>query len=342
MFSRLQNLLHRRLPTDLVGIDINPDNLKISKIDQSTTPFELQNFNVKSLPPGYLVKDEIKDVEGLANFIRELFRESQITTRQVALSIPRSFALIKNITIDSRLTHSEIESRAWLEANRFFPDLVGEIYLDFSLGEPSGSDSPTLDLTLVACRKEHVDPYIQVLKEANLIPRVVDVNCYALERMLPFMISEAEINEAIGLLNLDSFLSSFIVVHNKKLIYAHDQTYDGTRLKSEIKEYESKTEKSQELYEEILKRNLTSHLRHTMHFFYSSRPSMGIKEILLSGDCATLEGVAQFIQKETEIKVRIANPLINLKISPTIDSEKLNKLAPQLTLCCGLAISDLK
>jgi type IV pilus assembly protein PilM len=352
----LRRWLQQRNSHNLVGLDIDSDVIKLLKINSLATPNVIENFAVKPLPAGAILKNEIKDENAVVSALNQLFTESGLIKDYVALAIPRSLALIKNVTIDNRLNESEIESRAWVEANRNFPDLVGDIHLDFSIIGPSAQDANQLDMVLVACRKEQIKPYLDVLKQSNLTPKVLDVNCYALERALDKMLSPDNDNQtAVALLNLNFTLSSLIVSQKNHLIYAHDHSYDGHRLLTQVrtllqeegKNMSDPIEKlllpeNESAFNEILKENLTSHLRHTMHFFYSSRPNINIQKLYLAGDCATVPKIAEFIQQETNLETVLASPFINMVNGPSIDVELLKKYAPSLTLCCGLALSNLK
>ncbi len=117
--------------------------------------------------------------------------------------------------IDNRLNAEEIESRAWIEANRHFPDLIGEIYLEFYIQPSSTGKANETELVLIACRKEHIKPYLETLQAAGLTVKIIDVNCYALERALPLVTDISSSIKTIAILNLNINLSSLVVVHKK-------------------------------------------------------------------------------------------------------------------------------
>ncbi len=350
----MRRWLNQRTPNTLVGLDIQPETIKLLEINAHDGGNRIENFAITSVPVGAIIKDEVKDPGIIANSLRELFRDHNIKSKNVALAIPRSAAIIKNITVDSRLTSSEIESRAWVEANRHFPDLVGDINLDFSIS-PSAQDASLLDMTLVACRKEQIKPYLEIIRQSGLTAKVVDVNCYALERAMS-LISKAGSADSLALLNLNFTLSSLVVVQQNQLIYAHDHTYDGVRLTTQIKKLsenpnaepattpptgEATANAIDSSYAAVLKENLSAHLRHTMHFFYSSRPNVSIQKLIIAGDCATIPNLLEFIQQETNIETELADPFINMKFDSNINTTELHRSAPVLMLSCGLALSKI-
>jgi type IV pilus assembly protein PilM len=78
---------------------------------------------------------------------------------------------------------SDIEANISIEAAQYIPYPVEEIYLDFEVKGLSQASSEQQDILLVATRKENVDTREAALKEAGLVPAVVDVEAYALENM---------------------------------------------------------------------------------------------------------------------------------------------------------------
>jgi type IV pilus assembly protein PilM len=348
----LQQKWNKNVVQSLFGVDISAHAIKVMKVNSSQTPFQVEKFSIVALPAGTIIKDEIKNPAQLVDTLKQAMLNIDGKIKNVAIAIPRASAIIKNINVDSRLTPLEIESRAWVEANRYFPDLVGEIYLDFDVIGQSVQDSTQLDLVLVACMKEQVKSYLDVLNESGLTAKVVDINCYAFERAL-LAISQPKLQGAIALLNLDFSLSSLIVMHDNAMTYAHDHSFEGQRLMTQVKQLlqdEGKKlidplEKSASLQDanfvKILKENLSSHLRHTMHFFYSSRPNLTIEKVLIGGDCSIIPGIAEFIQQEINIETAIANPFADMVFSEEVDVDLFKKTSSTLLLAYGLALSNM-
>lgn len=335
---------------DLVGLDIGPDRIKLLRIDSESEPYRVLEYASAPLPAGVIVKDEIKNPAAIASALRDILRISGTTAKFAAVAIPRNLAIIKTITVDKRLNSREIESRAWIEANRLFPDLIGNIYLDFTVTGSSLQAPDQMDLLLVACRKEHIKPYLELVQQGGLTPRIVDVNCYALERILQLSLASKPDLHTVALLNVNLTQTSMIVINNKKLIHAHDQGYDGQRLLTQVEEF-IKNKHAQPgmenapivvddaAYYKLVQDNFISHLRHTIHFFYSSRSNITIDKIILSGDCTVIPDFSSFIEKEIGIKTELANPFENMKLGSHLNAAEMTQNAPALMLCSGLALS---
>lgn len=323
---------------EIIGLDIGSDFIKLLKINKKTSPKMVEKFAVVPLPSGAIIKNEIKEPRIVAEIIKNSLDALGIKTKEAALAISRSSTIMKNITVDKRLTADELESRAWIEASHQFPDLVGESYLDFTVIGDAPKDPSQLEVTLVACRKEVVDPYIELLHLAGLVPKIMDVNSFAFERTLLEIAKSVPQNKTIALLNLDTSLSTLIVLHENKLIYAHDERFDADRLLKQVKEAGADAEKQNT----ILKETISAHLRHTMHFFYSTRSQFTIEKLFVGGDCTKGNNLIDFIKNETGIDTQVANPFMNMRIHSAINQDEFKQFSSSLVLCAGLALSDIE
>lgn len=335
----------------LVGLDLGPGFVKLLQMDASMDPGWVEAFGMVSLPAGVIAKDEIKDAAAVGTALREAFVQAGVKTKNVALAIPRSSTIIKTISVNKKLGFKDIESRAWVEANHHFPDLVGDIFLDFDIVGPSAQDPSQLDLLLVACRKDQIKAYLDLLQANDLNTKIVDVNCYAFERALSLIMKKTPELKTVALLNLDYNISSLVVVHENQMIYAHDHSYEGLYFSSQVQQYLEPRKDQKDLiknlasspdYMDILKAGTSAHLRHSMHFFYSSRPHITIQKLVLGGDCSALPYLNTFIEKETGIQTVLADPFEGMDLADSIDPELLRQHSSSLMLCCGLALSKLK
>ncbi|MHB1948170.1 MAG: type IV pilus biogenesis protein PilM [Gammaproteobacteria bacterium] len=336
MLLRLMQL--SPIQNEIIGLDIGSDFIKLLKINNKTSPKLVEKYAIAPLPSGAIIKSEIKEPNIVAQILKKTLEETRLKTEHIVLAITRSSTIIKNITIDSRLTPDELETRVYIEAKHQFPDLIGDSYLDYTIIGKSPKDEAQLEVILVACRKNVIDSYISLLNLAGVAPKAVDVNSFAFERALLEIANSAPECKTVALLNLDTSLSTLIVLHDKKLIYAHDESFDAHRLLTQLNEAKNDVEKQQT----ILKENLSTHLRHAMNFFYSTRSHFNIEKLFVSGDCTKDFNLSDFIHNETGLDTCIADPFSHMQISPEINATEFKKSQSELVLCAGLALYSLE
>lgn len=319
---------------DLIGIDIGTRFIKLLKIKTVGNEYLIELIAYIPVPDGIVSSGEIKDKSLIARLIHDALADANIDSKNVAICIPRSIAIVKNITVDNRLTSDEIESKVWIEVNRLFPNLIGNIYLDYSVLGPVAKDSHQLELLLVACRKEQLDPYLSVMRKAKLNTKIVDVNSYALERALALIAKQAPELKTIALLNISFSWIDLIVIHEGSMVYMHEINYDGSGL--------GKQKNTPEENHDLLQSTLGLQLRHSLQFFYSSRPNVRVERIYLVGDaCVTIPNLREFVQQEVGKEIVLGNPFLNMQFASNIDKANVEKIAPAFMLCCGLALSKI-
>jgi len=340
----LQILKKQAIHRPMLGLVINPQYLKLLKIKHDHDQYEVEFFNVMELPDGLMTGFEIKNSEAMGDCLRRMIDASGLADRDVVLSIPRSSAIIKTILVDGRLRTNEIESRVWLEANRLFPNLIGEIYLDFAVNGPAPQDASQLEVLIGACRKEQLKPFLDVLHGANLTATVVDINYYVYERALLRLLKQSPEIKTAGFLNINFGLIDLLVIHEGKLIFMHELNYDARQLMKlhHQEDHQQTGSDSEEERTAILKASFGLHLKHALQFFYSSRPNARLERLILGGDVpAHLTGVLEYVMKETAKEVVLVDPFVGMKFAASVDMSSLRHYAPALMLCCGLALTGL-
>jgi len=321
-----------------IGLEINSDYVKFLKI-HTNEHHQIEYFGMLPLKEGMVVKNEITDYAGIATIIKDHFRKQGITTKNIVVSVNYSTIITKTLTVNKHLNSDEIEMRVWSEANNLFPNMINEIYLDYVVAGVSPQDDTQLEIFVVACRRVNIKPYLEIMRLADLDLKAIDVNCYALERSLS-LIRRQFPNKTLALLNVGFSLITLIIVHEENLNYTHELLYDGHKLMQQIQQNDAKSETG-----EMLRKNLSLHLKHSLQFFYTSRPHIRIEQIILSGDCAALiPNLAEFIQEETGKETVISNPFQDMKLAPYLDNaskDEISLYAPAFMQCCGLALYQL-
>jgi type IV pilus assembly protein PilM len=90
---------------------------------------------------------------------------------------------------------------------------------------------------------------------------------------------------------------------------------------------------------DMVNAELAGEIRRSFDFFRSSSQSGTIHRVYLSGGCARLPGLVEYLSENLEIPFEVANPLRNVKADPKkFDSDYLELIAPQLAVSVGLAL----
>lgn len=336
-------LKRNQLANDIIGIDIGSRFIKILKIKKTDKNYFVEMIAHVPVTQGVVQNGEINDYELVGNLITDALAKSGVNSKNVAICIPRSCAIVKNITVNKYLNKDEIESRVWVDVQHLFPNIASDIYLDYSVIGPSAKDPDQLDLILVACRKEQLNPYLEVMRAAKLNTRLVDINSFALERSLTLIAKQVPELKTVALLNISLSWIDLVVVTDGNLVYTHELNYDGSDIVNSIKPAKDANDDEAIQHNiEVLRHTIGLHLRHSMQFFYSSRPNTRIERIYLVGDSAVaIPMLKDYIQQETGKEIKLGNPFLGMELAPNLQKDQVEKIAPAFMLCCGLALSKI-
>lgn len=347
------------LPTKtLIGIDISARYIKLLVLIKSphhVQPIEIQHFAVAELPMMVLTENsDIKEHATISATLLQLKANGHLKCQTAAIALPGSAVVTQQILLSQSLTDVQLEDQVWLEAAKHFPDLIEDLSLDFYNNGPAELDPHSWDILLVACRKASIEKRLAVLQSSHLQVQVVDVDYYALERSLRYILQYQPLphaDDTVALLNFNSTTSTLIVLQNQRLSYAHDHSFDSQKLLQQCQQplhwpnILTQTEPwPSDLHDAatpLLTENFSGHIQHVLQLFHASNQSSSISLLYLAGDCALIPQIDRFVEQQTGFKVSIANPLIQMRTSEHLDKTTLLRYAPLLCLSSGLALHVL-
>jgi len=184
---------------------------------------------------------------------------------------------------------------------------------------------------------------------------VMDVDLYAAQAAYETMAIGTAYDEKdknIAMVDVGATTMTVNVLRNSQSVYLREQPFGGNELTQEIQNKfglsaeEAETAKRDgglpEDYEtDVLQpfvEKMGLEISRALHFFFSSTPYNNVSQIVLSGGCAAIRGVADAIGKRTQVQTVIANPFTHMDVSPKVKAKSLAQDAPCLMVACGLAM----
>jgi hypothetical protein len=80
------------------------------------------------------------------------------------------------------MTEQELAESIYWEAEQYIPFDIQDVNLDYQVvGQGSGAAAGTMDVLLVAAKKEKIADYTGVISQAGRSPVIVDVDAFALQ-----------------------------------------------------------------------------------------------------------------------------------------------------------------
>jgi type IV pilus assembly protein PilM len=197
-----------RQPEPLLGLDLQADAARLVVLGRTRQGQQvLEHCACEPMGPGWLVEGRVDNFDAVTQAVSRLLRRTRVRAVNVAMALPEAAVITRRITLPRALAAEHLEARVRSEAERLIPFPLQEVYLDYGVLEPrvpaiapngpphapwparQGEDADSMDLLLVAARRERVRD-LQALAEAvGLKPVVVDVAAFAARRAVRHLMS---------------------------------------------------------------------------------------------------------------------------------------------------------
>jgi len=348
---------------NLIGVDIGSTSIKLVQLSRSRSGFELVSMAETPLPRDAIVENTIIDSASISDALTEALRRARPSTKNAALAVSGNAVIIKTIKMPL-MTELELEAQIEYEADQYVPYDIDDVFLDFYIQGISADDPEQMDVVLVACKREVVEDYQQVLNEAGLHVKCMDCDVFALENAAEITDEhravtgseyslpdeDAEVN---ALINIGANMININVLIDGRSAFVRDQFFGGQNLTEEIQKehcisYQAaeqlKIENFEDIYPDALERfyiDLTSELVRSLDFYGDRGSEFPVRKLCLSGGCALLPGIATELEQRLGIDTIVLNPFENIIIpSGKFDADRLKKIGPMMMVPVGLALRN--
>lgn len=348
------SFLRRKTPT-MVGLDISSGLVKLLELSYNGQAYRVESYATQALSPDAMQEKEIKNIEAVGEAVSNVVERSRTDLKLAAVAVAGSAVITKIIQMNAGLSDAEMLVQIQLEAERYIPYPLQEINLDFQIIGPSERNPELVDVLLVASRKEIIDKLLEVLSIGGLKAKVIDVEAYAMQRAFTLIADQFPNkgeDQIVGIIDIGATATSFSVLHEGTTIYTREQIFGGKQLTEEIQRryglsYEEANiaKKQGGLPEgyvlevlEPFEDAVVQQIGRSLQFFFSSSQFTELNHLVLAGGCAAISGLAQKVEEKLSVPVIVANPFVNMSISPKISMPVIQADAPSLMICCGLAL----
>ncbi len=340
---------------NMLGIDISNSSVKILELSRSGDRYSVEARAVEPLPAVAVTDSNITDPEEVGSAIRRAVNASGSSLKVAAVAVPTSAVITRTVPMPADRTEDEIETEIRLEAPKYIPYPLDEVYLDFEIRGVSESNPDTLDVSIVASRRENVEIRQEALESAGIEARIVDVEAYALENAFGVMASGHEsvrLEDRVAIIDIGTNLTTLTVVQDGSTIYTRDQTFGCEQLTSAIseaygllREEADVARRNDDLPEDYVtnilapfQQSALDQINHSLQFFTSASHYSSVDSLVLLGGGSMLQGMVEFVAGNTGIPTVVGNPFENMNSARRVNRNTLLNEAPLFSVACGLAL----
>ncbi|MDA8099397.1 MAG: type IV pilus assembly protein PilM [Nitrospiraceae bacterium] len=335
-----------------IALDIGSTFIKLVQLKGTGKNYSLVKYGMIPLPPEVIVEGAVMDANRVSEAIKELLTAQKIKTKEVVLSVSGSSVIIKRVTIADMTDEELAESIKW-EAEQYIPFSIDDVNVDFQKLGPGAAEGQA-DVLLVAVKKDKINDYVNLVKDAGLEPVIVDVDAFALANM--YELNYGVESGITALLNIGASVMNINILRDGVSIFTRDITVGGNRYSEALQRdaglsYEDaeKIKRGETVdgadHEQVtgimnaVTEDIVGEIQRSFDFFRSTTGSDMVGRVLVSGGCAKIPGFIKTLSERLEITAETVNPFTNIKVDPkNFDAAFISESAPLAAVAVGLAM----
>jgi len=341
----------------VIGLDIGSSAVKAVELKVSGKGFKVVAFGSEPVPPDSIVDGAIIDGTAVADAIRRLFENNKaFKTKDVAASLSGNAVIVKKINLPV-MTEAELAESIYWEAEQYIPFDIQDVSLDYQILDPgTGPDSKgTMDVLLVAAKKEKIADYTGVIAQAGRTPVVVDVDAFALQNAYEVNYG-LDPQAVVVLLNAGASAININILSGEQSLFTRDISIGGNAYTEAVqKELNLPFESAEQLkkgepiegvtFEEVtpalhaMTENVLLEIQKTFDFFKATASSDRIDKIVLSGGASRVDGFAKALEDRFGAPVEAFDPFKKIAFDWTkLGVKEPETLVPTAAVAVGLAL----
>jgi type IV pilus assembly protein PilM len=340
----------------IVGLDIGSSAVKAVELKPSGKGYRVAAFAIEPIPPDSIVDGAIIDGTAVAAAIRRLFDNNAFKSKDVAASLSGNAVIVKKISLPV-MTEADLSESIFWEAEQYIPFDVQDVNLDYQILDPGTGEhsTGTMDVLLVAAKKEKIADYTGVITQAGRTAVVVDVDAFALQNAYEVNYG-IEPGAVVVLLNAGASAINVNIVSGDQSLFTRDISIGGNAYTEAVqKELNLPFDTAEQLKKghpvdgvafhdvqpvlHAMTENVLLEVQKTFDFFKATAASDRIDRIVLSGGASRVDGFAQALQERFGSPVESFDPFRTITFEPAkfgvTDAENI---MPTIAVAVGLAL----
>ena len=356
--------------TGIVGLKIGASQVAAARVTNIGGVPQLHQVARAPLADGVVVGGELRDIETLAETLKELFAKHKLPKKGIRLGIANNRIGVRTFEIAGIDDPKQLSNAIKFRAQETLPIPLEEAVLDWQLlsewtDEETGQT--VRRVLLVVAYRELVERYVLACKKAGITVAGIDLEAFAMLRALaePPAPDSAPATGAQVVVNVGHDRSTFAVSDGRVCEFTRVLGWGGQNLSvaiaralditpseatpikhvlslvAQAEPPEGISPEALGAAREAVTRELQSFARELVSSlrFYQNQPgSLGIGQLVLTGGSAHLPGFADELHRLIGVPVTVGDPL-NRVVIPKKFREPEYALG-SLTVAIGLGIED--
>jgi type IV pilus assembly protein PilM len=343
----------------VIGIDVGSSSLKVVQLRREGGTAVLETYGEIALGPamgGEVGQATNLPADKIAETLKDLLREANVTTTEAGISIPFSRSLLTLVELPRRESEEEQKTVISLEARKYIPVPVTEVQLDwFVLPESIAEGAvppPKIKVLLVAVHNDELALLQGVVAGAGLNASFYEIEIFSTIRSVV-----DEPVKPVLVLDIGASATKTYVVERGVVALSHNIRQGGqdvTRtiasahgLPMAVAEEQKKQHgftRSDAPYDrktiELVYSRIFEEARRVVAKFETTQKK-AISSLVLTGGGGVTKELAEYAKEFFSMEVHVADPFAKTS-APAFMRPVLGEIGPEFAVAVGLALRKLE
>jgi type IV pilus assembly protein PilM len=349
---------------NLVGVDIGTASIKVCQVKETRKGLGLVRLGYAPLGPQVIVDGQVMDSGAVVEALQKVFHDAKIRQKECALSVSGQSVIIRKITVPM-MTEAELEEQIQWEAEQHIPFDIKDVHVDYQVLRRR-TEASQMDLLLVAAKRDQIEEYAQLARNAKLKPMVCDIDAFTVQNLFEYSRTLPQ-DQTIALINVGASLSSLNIIANGVSAFTREIANGGNVITEEIQKQLNVPHDQAEAYKcggsasaddptragmvpqqvvqviEAVSDTIAAEIQRSLDFFMATSGEGEIARIYVTGGSANLAALARAIERRARVTVETWSPVEKLTIeAKEVDPLLLQARAAQLSVALGLSLRKEK
>ena len=342
---------------NLIGVDIGSSSIKVAQIRELRKGHSLAKVAFQELPPQTVVDGHVMNTGAVVEALNKIFHDNKIKQRDIALGVSGQSVIIRKITVPL-MTQAELDEQIQWEAEQHIPFDIKDVHVDYEVLRRR-PEAGQMDLLLVAAKRDEINDYANIAREAKLRPVVIDIDAFTVQNI--FEISRGlPQDQIIALINVGASLSSLNVIGNGVSAFTRDIANGGYAITEEIQKqlgvpfeqaesYKTANDEGGLVPKQVIDivsavaDAIAGEIQRSLDFFLATSGEGELSRIYLTGGTANLPQLVTAIERRSRVPVEVFFPTERMTVEPKdVNPQLVQAKSAQLSVALGLALRKEK
>jgi type IV pilus assembly protein PilM len=345
-------LFNRSKP--VVGLDIGSSAVKAIELKKSGRGFKVTAIGVEPVPPDSIVDGAIIDAGAVTDAVRRLLQSPRFKAKDVVASLSGSSVIVKKISLPVMSESDLADSIQW-EAEQYIPFDIADVNLDYEILTPAAERQGTMDVLLVAAKKDKIADYTGVVSAVGKNPVVVDVDAFALQNAFETNYAD-DAGKVVALVNAGASAININLVQGSTSLFTRDVSIGGNAFTEAVQKelglpFDGAEDAKRGLPVDGVRpedvspvlhavmENVLLEIEKTFDFFKATAANDRIDRVVVSGGASLVEHFEGALRERLGCDVDRFDPFRNVPIDPAaLNGGTAADYAPVCAVALGLAL----